>query len=54
MVPLLMFMLIQKRRDKLDAKAVKCYFIGYGSDLFVYRIRDDKNIKILRHCDVIL
>ena len=23
--------------DKLDVKAVKCYFIGYGSDLFGYR-----------------
>ena len=39
-------------RDKLDAKAVKCYFIGYGSDLFGYRFWDDMNRKILRHCDV--
>ena len=23
-----------EKRDKLDAKAVKCYFIGYDSDLF--------------------
>ena len=23
-----------KKRDKLDAKAVKCYFIVYGSDFF--------------------
>ena len=23
-----------KKRDKLDAKVVKCYFIGYGFDLF--------------------
>ena len=23
-----------EKTDKLDAKAVKCYFIGYGSDLF--------------------
>ena len=23
-----------EKRDKLDAKAVKCYFIGYGFDLF--------------------
>ena len=52
MVALLMFMLIQKRETKLDAKAVKCYFIGYGSDLFGYRFLDDKNRKILRHCDV--
>ena len=41
-----------EKRDKLDAKAVKCYFIGYGSDLFGYRFWDDKNRKILRHCDV--
>ena len=27
-------------------------FIGYGSDLFGYRFWDDKNRKILRHCDV--
>ena len=40
-----------EKRDKLDAKAVKCYFIGYGSDLFGYRFWDDKNRKILRHCD---
>ena len=37
-----------EKRDKLDAKAVKCYFIGYGSDLFGYRFWDDKNRKILR------
>ena len=41
-----------EKRDKLDAKAVKCYFIGYGSDLFGYRFWDEKNRKILRHCDV--
>ena len=43
MVALLMFMLIQKKKEKLDAKAVKCFFIGYGSYLFGYRFRDDKN-----------
>ena len=31
---------------------MKCYFIGYGSDLFDYRFWDEKNRKILRHCDV--
>ena len=41
-----------EKRDKLDAKAVKYYFIGYDSDLFGYRYWDDKNRKILRHCDV--
>ena len=47
-----MFMLILKKRDKIDAKAVKCYFIGYGFDLFGYMFWNDKNRKILRHCDV--
>ena len=42
----------QKKRDKLDAKAVKCYFIGYGSYLVGYSFWDNKNRKILRHCDV--
>ena len=41
-----------EKRDKLDVKAVKCYFIGYGSNLLCYRFWYDKNIKILRHCDV--
>ena len=41
-----------EKRDKFDDKAVKCYFIGYGSDLFGYRFWDDKNRKILRHCDM--
>ena len=40
------------KRDKLDAKAVKSYFIGYSSDFFGYRFWDEKNRKILRHCDV--
>ena len=31
---------------------MKCYFIGYGFDLFGYRFWDDKNRKILRNCDV--
>ena len=31
---------------------MKCYFISYDSDLFGYRFWDDKNIKILRHCDM--
>ena len=41
-----------EKRDKFDAKVVKCYFKVYGSDLFGYRFWDDKNRKILRHCDV--
>ena len=39
-------------RDKLDAKARKCYLIGYGSDYFGYRFWDDQNRKIIRHKDV--
>ena len=31
-----------------DAEVVKCYFIGYGSDMFRYRFWDDKNKKNLR------
>ena len=31
---------------------MKCYFISYGSDFFSYRFWDDKNRKILRHCDM--
>ena len=41
-----------EKRDKLDAKVVKCYFIGYDFDMFGYKFWDDKNRKILRHCDV--
>lgn len=41
-----------EKRDKLDAKVVKFYFIGYGSDQLGYGFWDDINRKILRHCDV--
>ena len=41
-----------EKRDKLDAKAVQCYFIGYNSDLIGYRFWDEKNRKFQRHCDV--
>ena len=41
-----------EKRDKLDAKAVKCYFVGYDSYMFGYSFWDVKNRKILRHCDV--
>ena len=41
-----------EKKEKLDAKDVMCYFIGYGSDLFGYRFWDDKNRKIVRHCGV--
>ncbi|GJT43808.1 retrovirus-related pol polyprotein from transposon TNT 1-94 [Tanacetum coccineum] len=32
-------------RDKLDAKSVKCTFIGYGSDEMGYRFWDSKSYK---------
>ena len=35
-----------KKRDKLDVKVVKCYFIDYGSNIFGYKFWDDKYIKI--------
>ena len=38
--------------DKLDAKARKCYLIGYGSDYIGYRFWDDQNRKIIRHKDI--
>ena len=41
-----------EKRDKLDAKAVECYFISYDSNMFGYRFWDEKNLKILRHCNV--
>ena len=39
-------------RDKLDAKATKCYLIGYGSDYIGYRLWYDQNRKIIKHKDI--
>ncbi|GKA91667.1 retrovirus-related pol polyprotein from transposon TNT 1-94 [Tanacetum coccineum] len=39
-------------RDKLDAKSVKCTFIGYGSDEMGYRFWDLKSHKVIRSRDV--
>ncbi|GJZ83472.1 retrovirus-related pol polyprotein from transposon TNT 1-94 [Tanacetum coccineum] len=39
-------------RDKLDAKSVKCTFIGYGSDELGYRFWDSKSHKVIRSRDV--
>ncbi|GKE42917.1 retrovirus-related pol polyprotein from transposon TNT 1-94, partial [Tanacetum coccineum] len=39
-------------RDKLDAKSVKCTFIGYGSDEMGYRFWDSKSHKVVRSRDV--
>ncbi|GJT15050.1 retrovirus-related pol polyprotein from transposon TNT 1-94 [Tanacetum coccineum] len=38
-------------RDKLDAKSVKCKFIGYGSDEIEYRFWDSKSHKVVRSRD---
>ncbi|KAL2231966.1 UNVERIFIED_CONTAM: Retrovirus-related Pol polyprotein from transposon TNT 1-94 [Sesamum indicum] len=40
-------------RTKLDAKSIKCTFIGYGTDEFGYRFWDDQNRKIIRSMNVI-
>ena len=39
-------------RDKLDPKARKCYFIGYGSDMYGYRFWDDQTKKVIRSRNV--
>ncbi|GJV85198.1 retrovirus-related pol polyprotein from transposon TNT 1-94 [Tanacetum coccineum] len=39
-------------RDKLDAKYVKCTFIGYGSDEMGYHFWDSKGHKVVRSRDV--
>jgi len=39
-------------RDKLDPKAKRCYFIGYGSDMYGYKCWDDQNRKIIRSRNV--
>jgi hypothetical protein len=39
-------------RDKLDPKARKCTFIGYGSDMYGYRFWDEENRKIIRSRNV--
>ncbi|GKB68975.1 retrovirus-related pol polyprotein from transposon TNT 1-94 [Tanacetum coccineum] len=39
-------------RDKLDAKSMKCTFIGYGSDEMGYRFWDSKGHKVIRSRDL--
>nr|KYP32301.1 Retrovirus-related Pol polyprotein from transposon TNT 1-94 [Cajanus cajan] len=40
-------------RTKLDAKSIKCTFIGYGTDEFGYKFWDDLNRKIIRSRNVV-
>nr|GEV17968.1 hypothetical protein [Tanacetum cinerariifolium] len=40
-------------RDKLNAKSMKCTFIGYGSDEMGYRFWDSKSHKVVQSRDVI-
>jgi len=39
-------------RDKLDPQAKRCYFIGYGFDMYGYRFWDDQNKKIIKSRNV--
>ena len=39
-------------RNKLNLKANRCYFIGYGYDMYGYRFWDDQNKKIIRSRNV--
>ena len=42
------------RKSKLDAKSLKCTFVGYGTDgEFGYRFWDEQNHKIIRSRDVV-
>ncbi|KAL2253255.1 UNVERIFIED_CONTAM: Retrovirus-related Pol polyprotein from transposon TNT 1-94 [Sesamum indicum] len=40
-------------RTKLDAKSIKCTFIGYETDEFGYRFWDDQNREIIRSRNII-
>ena len=40
-------------RDKLESKARKCTFIGYGGDEMGYRFWDNENKRIIRSRDVV-
>ena len=37
-----------EKSDKLDVESMKCYLIGYDSDIFGYKFWDVKNKRILR------
>ena len=40
-------------RSNLDAKAVRCTFVGYGGDEFGYKFWDNKNLKFIRSRDAV-
>lgn len=42
-----------EKRDKLDAKSKKCFFIEYGINKFGYKFWDEQDKKIIRSKDVI-
>ena len=42
-----------ENRGKLDPKSRKCYFIGYGTDSYGYRLWDFENRKTVRSMDVV-
>ena len=42
-----------EKRDKLDAKSRKCFFIRYGTDEFGYKFWDEQDKKVIRSKDVI-
>ena len=43
-----------QQRTKLDAKAVKCIFIGYSPDSKAYRLFNPATNKVITSRDVIL
>ena len=44
-------MIDPEKRDKLNPKSKKCYFLGHGTDLFGCRVWDGK--KVFRQCVIV-
>ena len=42
-----------EKRDKLDAKSQKCFFIGYDTDEFCYKFWSEQDKKFIRSKNVI-
>ena len=40
-------------QNKVDAKAKKCIFLGYGATRKGYRLYNQKSSKIIHSCDVV-